>query len=206
MRSSSIRAAFMPTVDGEQGAGVTSANRTRAWEAARAASPRRSGTRLARAADINGAGRTGHALVSAVRDPLSHRGGHRDPPGRARVVSVDDDGLRSLARGFDTLFPASGRSTTQSPALSMTCRPDGSTVALLTTSEMTAEHDADITVGHQRGPNPPWGADVFVPDLEAMWRVLRGHPRREIRQFAWSATGRCRAAAQNPSCSSPRTG
>lgn len=157
--------------------GVTSANRTRAWEAARAALAAGDlGPGWHALRTINGAGRTGHALVSAVRDPLATAVVTEARRAGARVVSVDDDGLRSLARGFDTLFPASGSLDDAIAGVVDDLRADGSTVALLTTSEMTAEHDADITVGLQRGPNPPWGADVFVPDLEAMWRVLKAIP------------------------------
>ena len=49
-------------------------------------------------------------------------------------------------------------------------------MALLTTSEMAAAHQAHITIGVARASMPPWGADVFVPDLSAVWRILRAMP------------------------------
>lgn len=157
--------------------GVTSANRTRAWEAARAALAAGDlGPGWHALRTIRGAGRTGHALVSAVRDPLATAVVTEARRAGARVVSVDDDGLRSLAQGFDTLYPNSGSLDDAIAGVVDHLRADGSTVALLSTSEMTAEHDADITVGLHRGPNPPWGADVFVSDLEAMWRFLKAIP------------------------------
>ena len=53
------------------------------------------------------AGRTGEALVSPVRDPYAPAW-YRGPPAGPRVVSLDDDGLRSLAQGFDELHPVDG--------------------------------------------------------------------------------------------------
>ena len=68
----------------------------------------------------------GEALVSPVRDPYAarrrRRGAARRPPG----VSLADDGLRSLAQGFDHLHPLSAtRSTTRWPTLWPRPRPTG---------------------------------------------------------------------------------
>ncbi len=46
----------------------------------------------------------------------------------------------------------------------------------MTTSQMAAAHGAGITIGITRDGLPPWGADVFVPDLPAVWRILRAMP------------------------------
>ena len=94
----------------------------------------------------------------------------------ARVVSVDDDGLRSLRQGFDSLYPAAGSLRRRARQHRLTLRLDGATVVFLTTSEMTVPARADITIGITRGEGPPWGADLFVPDLPAAWRILRAIP------------------------------
>lgn len=157
--------------------GVTSSNRTKAWDAARAAlTAGELGPGWHSLRTIKGAGRAGHALVSAVRDPLATAVVTEARRTGARVVSVDDDGLRSLAQGFDALYPFAESLDDALAGVVDRLRADRSTVALLSTSEMAAEHDADITVGLHRGPNPPWGADVFVPDLETMWRFLKAVP------------------------------
>ncbi len=157
--------------------GVTTANRTKAWEAARLALEGGTlGPGWHALRTIKGAGRAGHALVSAVRDPLATAVVTEARRAGARVVSVDDDGLRSLAQGFDTLYPATNSIDAALADVITSLREAGSTVALLSTSEMVTEHDADITIGINRGSMPPWGADVFVSDLGTVWRVLKAIP------------------------------
>lgn len=161
--------------------GVTSANRTKAWEAARLALENgQVGPGWHALRTIKGAGHAGHALVSAVRDPLATAVVAEARRAGARVVSVDDDGLRSLAQGFDTLYPATDSLDAALAEVVAHLRADGSTVALLTTSEMVAEHDADLTIGLNRGSMPPWGADVFAPDLKTVWRILKAIPEARL--------------------------
>ncbi|HJT91692.1 MAG TPA: cation-translocating P-type ATPase [Mycobacterium sp.] len=158
--------------------GVQNSQRTRAWEAARAAlndgnlSP---GWHLL--STIPNAGDVGEALISPVRDPFAAAFvAEARHAGRA-VVSLSDDGLRSLAQGFDHLHPVDGSTDDALADAVETLRADGATVALFTTPDMQAAHSADMTVGVLREENPPpWGADVFVPDLIGAWRVLRALP------------------------------
>lgn len=149
-----------------------------AWQAARdALDAGHLGPGWHQLADIPGAAiETGEALVSPVRDPLATAVVGEARRTGARVVSVRDDGLRSLGQGFDTLYPRTGSIDDALAGVVSRLRLDGSTVALLTTSEMAAQHEADITVGVTRASGPPWGADVFVPDLAAVWRILRAVP------------------------------
>lgn len=125
---------------------------------------------------ITGAGGKGEALVSPLRDPFATAVVGAARRTGARVVSVDDDGLRSLRQGFDSLYPAAGSLDDALANIVSTLRLDGATVVFLTTSEMTVQHEADITIGITRGEGPPWGADLFVPDLPAAWRILRAIP------------------------------
>ena len=157
--------------------GVENSHRTKAWAAAQEAL--RNGELTEGwhpLSTIKGAGRTGQALVSRVRMPLATAVVSEARRTGARVVSVDDDGLRSLAQGFDALHPIADSLDAALAGLVADLRTGGTTVALLTTSAMTAPHDADITIGIAHDAIPPWGADVFVTDLAAVWRILRAIP------------------------------
>jgi Ca2+-transporting ATPase len=157
--------------------GVTNSHRTAAWEAAQfALDEGKLGPGWHKLSSIRGAGRTGEALVSPVRDPLATAVVTEARRAGVRVVSVDDDGLRSLAQGFDTLFPMTGSLDDTLADVVAQLGVDGATVALVTTSRMAAAHEAGITIGVTRDGLPPWGADVFVPDLPAVWRILRAMP------------------------------
>lgn len=158
--------------------GVTNSDRDRAWRAVQRALDRGGLTPgWHPLSSIAGAPASGRILISPVRDQFAaavvteaHRCGRR-------VLSLDDDGLRSLARGFDKLYPL-GDSVDESLAAAVAeAKADGATVALFTSPAMTAPHAADITIGlSPDGHPPPWGADVFVPDLVSMWRILRALP------------------------------
>ena len=157
--------------------GVANPRRTSAWEAAQAAlEAGLIGPGWHRFSSIPSAGGAGEALVSPLRDPFATAVVSEARRTGARVVSVDDDGLRSLRQGFDKLYPASGSLDDALAEVVSNLRLDGATVAFLTTSEMTAQHEADITIGVTRGSDWPWGADLFVPDLPAAWRILRAIP------------------------------
>ncbi|MCI4676851.1 cation-translocating P-type ATPase [Candidatus Mycolicibacterium alkanivorans] len=157
--------------------GVTNLHRTKAWEAAQfALEDGKLGPGWHKLSSIRGAGRAGEALVSPVRDPFATAVVAEARRAGVRLVSVDDDGLRSLTQGFDTLFPMTGSlDDTLADAVAQ-AGADGATVALVTTSDMTAAHEAGITIGIMRGAVPPWGADMFVPDLLAVWRILHAMP------------------------------
>ncbi|MDY6869619.1 MAG: cation-translocating P-type ATPase [Actinomycetota bacterium] len=158
--------------------GVTNTHRERAWEAARAVL---GDGGLApgwhKLSTIPRAGRSGEALISPVRDPYAAAVVTEARKSRPRVVSIDDDGLRSLAQGFDHLYAVDGSLDDALTAAVSDLKADGLTVALLTTPQMRAAHSADMSIGVVRAQRPPpWGADVFVPDLVAAWRVLHALP------------------------------
>ena len=156
--------------------GVTNSHRTTAWEAAQfALDDGKLGPGWHKLSSIRGAGRTGEALVSPVRDPFATAVVTEARRAGVRVVSVDDDGLRSLAQGFDTLFPMTGSLDDTLADVVAQLGADGATVALVTTSEMAAAH----------GPGSPSashatacrrGAPTCSPDLPAVWRILRAMP------------------------------
>ena len=97
---------------------------------------------------------------------------------KPRVYSLDDDGLRSLAQGFDQLYPTADGSIDHAVAAAVAeLKAAGNTVALLTTSDMRAAHRSDVTIGLLRpGHSPPWAADVIAKDLTGAWRVLHALP------------------------------
>ncbi len=157
--------------------GVSNSHRTKAWEAAQfALDDGKLGPGWHKLWTIRGAGRTGEALVSPVRDPFATAVVTEARRAGVRVVSVDDDGLRSLAQGFDTLFPMTGSLDDTVAGVVERLSARGTTVVLVTTADMAAAHRAGITIGITRGSVPPWGADLFVPDLPAVWRILRAMP------------------------------
>ncbi|ORW14767.1 haloacid dehalogenase [Mycobacterium nebraskense] len=161
--------------------GVENSARAHAWEAVRSA--------LANdglkpgwhpLAEIAGAGSVGEALISPVRDPFAAAVLTEARRSRPRVYSLDDDGLRSLAQGFDQLYPAGepGGSVDHAVVAAVAeLKAAGNTVALLTTSDMRTAHRSDVTIGLLRpGHSPPWAADVIANDLTGAWRVLHALP------------------------------
>ncbi len=161
--------------------GVDNSARAHAWEAVRAAlddDGLEPGWHPL--ADIRGAGRVGAALISPVRDPFAAAVLTEARRSKPRVYSLDDDGLRSLAQGFDQLYPTGepGGSIDYAVAAAVAeLKAAGKTVALLTTSDMRAGHRSDVTIGLLRpGHSPPWAADVIAKDLTGAWRVLHALP------------------------------
>ena len=172
------RALYTDTLTVTRVVGVPNSERARAWEAVRSALE--TGTlapgwhELSTIAD---AGTSGRALVSPVRDPLANAVVTEARRTRPQVVSVADDGLRSLAQGFDRLFPVDGSIDEALVTAVAELKASGATVAVLTTPDLSANQDADLTIGLERaGWPPPWGADVFVPDLLSVWRILHSLP------------------------------
>lgn len=158
--------------------GVTDSQRTTAWDAVRAALAEDGLTPgWHRLADIPGAGGDGQALISPVRDPYAAAVVTEARRSRPRVLCLEDDGLRSLAQGFDHLYPLDGSVDDALAAAVAELKAGGATVALLTTSAMRAAHDSDVTIGVLRqGHTLPWGADVVVADLTGAWRMLHALP------------------------------
>lgn len=161
--------------------GLTNSHRSRAWEAARTAlADGMIGAGWHAIADIPGAAdddSEGDVLVSHVRDPYAAAVVAEARRAKPRVVSVADDGLRSLAQGFDHLHPL-GDSVDDALADAVRDAKDsGGVVALLTTADMTTPHAADVTIGVLRGQKrPPWSADLLIADLTGAWRVLHALP------------------------------
>ncbi|WP_322859623.1 cation-translocating P-type ATPase [Mycobacterium europaeum] len=158
--------------------GVENSARAHAWEAVRAALDT-DGLQPGwhPLADIPGAGSVGEALISPVRDPLAAAVLTEARRSQPRVYSLDDDGLRSLAQGFDQLYPADGSVDHAVAAAVAELKAAGNTVALLTTSDMRAAHRSDVTIGLLRpGQSPPWAADVIANDLTGAWRLLHALP------------------------------
>ncbi|HZC52003.1 MAG TPA: cation-translocating P-type ATPase, partial [Mycobacterium sp.] len=158
--------------------GVENSARTHAWEAVRAALDNdglKPGWHTL--ADIPGAGDSGEALISPTRDPFAAAVLTEARHSQPRIYSLDDDGLRPLAQGFDQLYPADGSIDHAVAAAVAELKAGGATVALLTTSGMRAEHRSDVTIGVLRDGHPPaWGADVIAKDLTAAWRLLHALP------------------------------
>lgn len=158
--------------------GLTNSRRSRAWEAARKAlADGALTTGWHPLSEIPDAGEVGEVLVSHVRDPHAAAVVAEARRTRPRVVSIADDGLRSLAQGFDQLQPV-GESADDALAEAVAvAKADGATVLLITTADMTTPHAADVTVGVLReGRPPPWSADLLVDDLTGAWRVLHALP------------------------------
>jgi cation-transporting P-type ATPase I len=158
--------------------GLTNSQRAKAWEATRAALAKgRLDPGWHRLSDIANAGDKGDALISPVRDPYAAALLAEARRARPTVVSVRDDGLRSLAQGFDQLAPLGDSLDDALADAVATAKADGKTVLFVTVPEMAAPQSADVTIGVQReGKPPPWGADVFVKDLPAAWRILHAMP------------------------------
>ncbi len=158
--------------------GLTNSHRGAAWEAARRALERgelgigwHPLSAIAAETDI------GEVLVSPVRDPYSSALLAEARRTNLRVVSVADDGLRSLSQGFDELHEVDGSLDHAVAATVSALTAEGATVALVTTPAMSAPHAAHLTVAVMRDDDPPpWGADVFATDLTAAWRILRALP------------------------------
>ena len=158
--------------------GVENSVRAHAWEAVRAALDQ-DGLKPGwhKLADIPGADSTGEALISPVRDPFAAAVLTEARRSQPRVYSLDDDGLRSLAQGFDQLYPSDGSIDHAVAAAVAELKAGGATVALLPTSDMRAAHRSDVTIGVLRDRHPPpWSTDVFVSDLTGAWRVLHALP------------------------------
>ena len=158
--------------------GVENSVRAHAWEAVRAAL-NSDGLQPGwhKLADIPGAGGSGEALISPVRDPYAAALLTEARQSQPRIFSLDDDGLRSLAQGFDQLYPTDGSIDHAVAAAVAELKAGGATVALLTTSQMRAAHRSDVTIGVLRDRHPPpMGADVMVSDLTGAWRLLHALP------------------------------
>lgn len=158
--------------------GLENSHRASAWEAARIALARGElGVGWHPLSTVCPGEGIGEVLVSPVRDPHASALLAEARRTNLRVISVEDDGLHSLAEGFDQLQTARGSVDNAVADAVSALTSEGATVALVTTSEMNVSHSAHVTIGLMReDDSPPWGADVFVTDLTGAWRVLRALP------------------------------
>ncbi|MGE2833980.1 HAD-IC family P-type ATPase [Mycobacterium sp. SMC-4] len=158
--------------------GVDAKDRAAVWEAARSALAEGALTPgWHPLATVAGAGGAGDVLVSAIRDPLASALVSEARRAGARVVSLDDEGLRSLWQGFDELYPTVGGVDEELAAAVTRLHDDGARVALLSAGAGPASAHAFVTVGVWRDASPPpWDADVLVPDLAGVWRLLHALP------------------------------
>ncbi|PIB75612.1 cation-translocating P-type ATPase [Mycolicibacterium brumae] len=158
--------------------GVPAERRATAWEAARAAlADGALGAGWHKLSRVKGAGRGGEALISPVRDPLAAALVTEARRVGVKVATLDDEGLRSLGQGFDRLFEHTCDVDSALASALAQLRADGARVAVLTVSADIAALPAELTVGLWRaGAVPPWGADLLLPDLSAMWRLVHALP------------------------------
>ncbi|MEU5841370.1 cation-translocating P-type ATPase [Rhodococcus sp. NPDC047139] len=162
--------------------GVSENNRTRVWNAARAAVERGAlgpGPHPVSAVpdlELDG-DEQARVLVGYVHDRFAASVLAAARAAQVRVVSVDDDGLRSLRTGFDNLYPFDVDIGDSLRATVERLQDEGCTVAVLTADAPEAVALADFSLGVVGGDGPPpWEADVLVEDLAAAWRILHALP------------------------------
>ena len=159
--------------------GVTPKDRDRAWEAARAALAAGLLTpgwhELTDIPETDGV--EGTALISPLRDPYASALVTEARRVGVRVISLDDDGLRSLGQGFDDLKPFVGSIDDSMKQALDDLNEAGASVAVVTTDIETSTLPGAVVIGvwHEDSA-PPWGADILVPDLAATWRLLHALP------------------------------
>lgn len=109
------------------------------------------------------------------------------------VVSVETEALGELRPIFDDIRPLDGATVDDALTAAVTAyQADGHDVAVLSTTALEALAAADVALGMLPGEgSPPWGADVLLTDLTAVWRVLHALPaaRSASRRGVEIATG-----------------
>ena len=156
--------------------GVTNSQRTNAWEAARVALDRRPEAGMAQAVVDSRRRPHRRGTREPGARPVRHGGGQRGAPGRGAGGLGRRRRIAFARTGFRHPVPDDGSLDDAVAEVVAQLGADGATVALVTTSEMPAAHGAGITIGISRTGFPPWGADVFAPDLTGAWRILHAMP------------------------------
>ncbi|RZL82466.1 MAG: cation-translocating P-type ATPase [Rhodococcus sp. (in: high G+C Gram-positive bacteria)] len=177
------RVLYTPILTVSRVRGVRDRDRTRVWEAARRAVHRGAlapgwhpVTAVPGAADA-ATEDDARVLVSPVHDGYASAIVAEARRAQAEVVSVDDDGLRSLRNGFDRLDPITGSIDDTLRETVAQLRRQGSTVAVVTAAAPRALALADIGIGVTRDDAPPpWGAHLWAADLTGVWRILHALP------------------------------
>ncbi|WP_083883856.1 HAD-IC family P-type ATPase [Nocardia higoensis] len=116
-------------------------------------------------------------LVSSVHDRYASAVIAEARRAGVKVISVDDDALRSLRNGFDDLRPLGESLDRTLSEVVAELRRDGATVAVVAADAPRALALADVGIGVARdGLAPAWGAHLLAADLTGVWRVLRALP------------------------------
>ncbi|EME64194.1 metal cation transporting ATPase [Rhodococcus ruber BKS 20-38] len=176
------RALYTARVSVTRVLGVPDRDRTRAWDAARAAVESGVlGVGWHPVAAVPGldieTDEQARVLVGYVHDRFAAAVLAAARSAGTQVVSVEDDGLRSLRTGFDRLDPAGASVDKALCAAVERLQADGCTVAVLSADAPQTVAVADVAVGVLAGDiPPPWEADVLVPDLTGAWRLLSALP------------------------------
>ncbi|MDF3311592.1 cation-translocating P-type ATPase [Rhodococcus sp. T2V] len=182
------RVLYTATLTVSRVAGVPDRDRTRVWEAGRAAVDQ---GRLAAGwhpvtavpgladttPDDASADDDARVLVSPVHDPYASAIVAEARRAQAQVISIDDDGLRSLRNGFDRLDPITGSIDDTLRETVAHLQRDGAAVAVVTAQAPQALALADVGIGVTRaGSPPPWGAHLWAAELTGVWRILHALP------------------------------
>nr|WP_297847533.1 cation-translocating P-type ATPase [Mycobacterium sp.] len=123
------------------------------------------------------------ALFLPTHDPLASAVVGEANRAGAQLVSVDDESLDELRPAFDDVRPLkSGTDKSIDAALAAAVtglQEAGRTVAVLSSTAAQAISSANLALGvlpERGGGAPLWNADLLLPDLAAVWRVLHALP------------------------------
>ncbi|MFM1723849.1 HAD-IC family P-type ATPase [Rhodococcus sp. PAM 2766] len=161
--------------------GVRDDRRAAVWEQARNAID--AGTLdagwhpLARIAEATGPGDDPDAavLISPVRDALATAVLEQARQAGVTVHSIDDDALGTLRSAFDDLGTPGGTIDSDLTSTVAKLQDEGGTVAVLAAYCPRAVLAADVSLCLPTTTTPQV-CDLLVPDLAAVWRILRALP------------------------------
>ncbi|MFZ2173474.1 MAG: cation-translocating P-type ATPase [Rhodococcus sp. (in: high G+C Gram-positive bacteria)] len=176
------RALYTATLSVSRVLGVRERDRTRVWESARESvacggltpgwHPVSAVPDAPQEADADA-----RVLVSSVHDRYASAVIAEARRAGVKVISVDDDALRSLRNGFDHLQPLGDSLDQTLGDVVAGLQRDGATVAVVAADAPRALALADVGIAIARdGIAPSWGAHLLATDLIGVWRVLRALP------------------------------
>ncbi|ORW01113.1 haloacid dehalogenase [Mycobacterium kyorinense] len=127
-----------------------------------------------------GRGRRVEALICPTHDPLAPAVMAEARRCGVDLISVDTDALGELRPAFDEVRPLDVGSLDDALADALAhLQRDGHTVAVLSSAAAQALSSADVALGlipRDDTQPPPWYADLLLPDLAGVWRVLHALP------------------------------